>query len=131
MASLTVTISMQKACSTAYFTSKHKSMLKPSCSLATKQAAAPIVTLNIESNSLNLDKSGEAQAEVALKKDREEAHEPEFFDSRWKEGTWDLNMFVKNGKMDWDSVISAGNFYLNFFDCKSDDPFSKYYPILM
>lgn len=108
MASLTVTVSMRKACSTAYITSKHQSMMKPSCSLATKQAAAPIVTLNIEgSKSLNLDKSGEVQGELTLNKDREEAHEPEFFDSRWKEGTWDLNMFVKKGKMDWDGVISA------------------------
>lgn len=114
MASLTITVSMQK-------TWKHKCMLKPSWSLATKQAAAPIVTLNIESSkSLNLDKSGEAQGEAAVRKDRQEAHEQEFFDPRWKQGTWDLNMFVKNGKMDWDSVISAGN----FFDCKSDDPFS-------
>ncbi|KAH7537743.1 hypothetical protein FEM48_Zijuj03G0125400 [Ziziphus jujuba var. spinosa] len=26
---------------------------------------------------------------------------------RWKNGTWHLNMFVKNGKIDWDSVIVA------------------------
>lgn len=31
-----------------------------------------------------------------------------FSDKRWKNGTWDLNMFVKNGKMDWDAVIVAG-----------------------
>ncbi|XP_027770937.1 light-harvesting complex-like protein 3 isotype 2, chloroplastic isoform X1 [Solanum pennellii] len=31
-----------------------------------------------------------------------------FSDKRWKSGTWDLNMFVKNGKMDWDAVIVAG-----------------------
>ncbi|KAL8049979.1 hypothetical protein ABFX02_06G054000 [Erythranthe guttata] len=30
-----------------------------------------------------------------------------FSDERWKNGTWDLNMFVKNGRMDWDSVIVA------------------------
>ncbi|PIA31000.1 hypothetical protein AQUCO_05300080v1 [Aquilegia coerulea] len=30
-----------------------------------------------------------------------------FNNERWKNGTWDLNMFVKNGKMDWDSVIVA------------------------
>ncbi|KAA8539741.1 hypothetical protein F0562_026433 [Nyssa sinensis] len=33
---------------------------------------------------------------------------PKFFDERWKNGTWDLNMFVKDGKMDWDAVIVAG-----------------------
>ncbi|KAH0686130.1 hypothetical protein KY284_016683 [Solanum tuberosum] len=30
-----------------------------------------------------------------------------FSDKRWKNGTWDLNMFVKNGKIDWDAVIVA------------------------
>ncbi|XP_071937627.1 uncharacterized protein [Coffea arabica] len=33
---------------------------------------------------------------------------PKFFDKRWKNGTWDLNMFVKRGKMDWHAVIFAG-----------------------
>lgn len=33
---------------------------------------------------------------------------PKFFDKRWKNGTWDLNMFVKHGKMDWHAVIFAG-----------------------
>ncbi|GJS04308.1 receptor-like protein EIX2, partial [Tanacetum coccineum] len=31
----------------------------------------------------------------------------EFVDERWKQGTWDLNMFVKSGKMDWDALIVA------------------------
>ncbi|CAI9091953.1 OLC1v1027077C1 [Oldenlandia corymbosa var. corymbosa] len=30
-----------------------------------------------------------------------------FVDERWKNGTWDLNMFIKRGRMDWHSVISA------------------------
>lgn len=33
---------------------------------------------------------------------------PKFSDERWKNGTWDLNMFVKRGKKDWDAVIVAG-----------------------
>ncbi|KAK3183325.1 hypothetical protein Dsin_030611 [Dipteronia sinensis] len=32
---------------------------------------------------------------------------PKFIDDRWKNGTWDLNMFVKDGKMHWDGVIVA------------------------
>ncbi|XP_050255042.1 light-harvesting complex-like protein 3 isotype 1, chloroplastic [Quercus robur] len=28
-------------------------------------------------------------------------------DERWKNGTWDLNMFVHDGKIDWDGVIVA------------------------
>ncbi|KAI8540240.1 hypothetical protein RHMOL_Rhmol09G0247200 [Rhododendron molle] len=30
-----------------------------------------------------------------------------FDDERWKNGTWDLNVFVKDGRMDWDGVIVA------------------------
>ncbi|XP_065873150.1 light-harvesting complex-like protein 3 isotype 1, chloroplastic [Euphorbia lathyris] len=30
-----------------------------------------------------------------------------FIDERWKKGTWDLNMFVKAGKINWDSLIEA------------------------
>ncbi|KAD5961434.1 hypothetical protein E3N88_12907 [Mikania micrantha] len=30
-----------------------------------------------------------------------------FIDERWKHGSWDLNMFVKSGKMDWDAMIVA------------------------
>ncbi|KAF3622378.1 light-harvesting complex-like protein 3 isotype 1, chloroplastic [Capsicum chacoense] len=36
-----------------------------------------------------------------------ESQDLRFSDERWKNGTWDLNMFVKNGKMDWDAVIVA------------------------
>ncbi|CAH9139659.1 unnamed protein product [Cuscuta epithymum] len=32
---------------------------------------------------------------------------PRFSDNRWKNGSWDLNVFVRNGRMDWDSVIVA------------------------
>ncbi|KAJ8552862.1 hypothetical protein K7X08_020255 [Anisodus acutangulus] len=48
-----------------------------------------------------------------------ESQDLRFSDERWKNGTWDLNMFVKNGKMDWDSVIVAeakrGGNFLNCF----------------
>ncbi|GAV91378.1 Chloroa_b-bind domain-containing protein [Cephalotus follicularis] len=30
-----------------------------------------------------------------------------FVDSKWVDGTWDLNQFEKDGKTDWDSVIDA------------------------
>ncbi|CAL1390931.1 unnamed protein product [Linum trigynum] len=30
-----------------------------------------------------------------------------FVDERWKKGTWDLNMFVQDGRMDWDRLITA------------------------
>ncbi|KAK2988928.1 hypothetical protein RJ640_026196, partial [Escallonia rubra] len=41
---------------------------------------------------------------------------PQFFDERWKNGTWDLNMFVKNGRMDWDDVIVAEAKRRKFFE---------------
>lgn len=114
MASITITASMLKSCS------KHQFKVRPPRSFGTKQAANHIVTLNIQDEKglsmderqqkapLVIDKSGEAEGELEHDKEREEAPELKFFDSRWKEGTWDLNMFVKNGKMDWDGVIVAG-----------------------
>lgn len=30
-----------------------------------------------------------------------------FSDARWKEGTWDISQFTKEGKVDWDAVIDA------------------------
>ncbi|KAL3521364.1 hypothetical protein ACH5RR_019513 [Cinchona calisaya] len=39
--------------------------------------------------------------------EEEEPSAPKFFDKRWKNGTWDLNMFVKYGKMDWHALIFA------------------------
>ena len=37
-----------------------------------------------------------------------------FSDERWKNGTWDLNMFVREGNMDWDAVIVAGIYIYKF-----------------
>ncbi|KAG6418516.1 hypothetical protein SASPL_120720 [Salvia splendens] len=34
--------------------------------------------------------------------------QPRFHDARWKNGTWDLNMSVKEGRIDWESVIVEG-----------------------
>lgn len=31
-----------------------------------------------------------------------------FDDERWRNGNWDLNLFVKDGKIDWDGVMIAG-----------------------
>lgn len=40
-----------------------------------------------------------------------ESSAPKCSDKRWKNGTWDLNMFVKHGKMDWHAVIFAGEIF--------------------
>ena len=31
-----------------------------------------------------------------------------FDDPRWRAGTWDITKFTRNGKIDWDAVIDAG-----------------------
>eukprot|EP01018_Ginkgo_biloba_P019725 Gb_14224 [translate_table: standard] len=31
-----------------------------------------------------------------------------FEDPKWRNGTWDLQHFTKDGKVDWDAVIDAG-----------------------
>ncbi|GER50847.1 chlorophyll A-B binding family protein, partial [Striga asiatica] len=46
--------------------------------------------------------------EVTDSKISQELQYPRFADERWKKGTWALNMFVRNGRMDWDAVIIAG-----------------------
>lgn len=33
---------------------------------------------------------------------------PKFEDARWVGGTWDLTQFSKDGEIDWDAVIDAG-----------------------
>ncbi|GLT60292.1 hypothetical protein SLA2020_330640 [Shorea laevis] len=44
---------------------------------------------------------------MILARDRFNPSGPKFSDDRWKKGTWDLNMFVRNGRMDWDGVTVA------------------------
>lgn len=55
--------------------------------------------------------------EAELKKP--ESSVSKFVDERWKKGTWDLNMFVENGRMDWDAVIVAGECFVFFSMYKS------------
>ncbi|KAH7537747.1 hypothetical protein FEM48_Zijuj03G0125800 [Ziziphus jujuba var. spinosa] len=87
-------------------------------SLGTKQVTH-VVNLDVESqinfktaeqdkSAIQIDRHDEA-AENRSKPDSDtELSGEKFTDERWKNGTWHLNMFVKNGKIDWDSVIVAG-----------------------
>ncbi|GFY83559.1 chlorophyll A-B binding family protein [Actinidia rufa] len=104
MASFAITASMHRACSSHQVTKKQQSTHpKRTRSLGTKQPT----------NVLSLDV--EKQKDFALLVDHDEEKQggdgddsvPKFLDERWKKGTWDLNMFVKDGKMDWDGVIVA------------------------
>ncbi|KAM1069809.1 hypothetical protein EV1_001590 [Malus domestica] len=118
MASIAISASLQTVCSSHQVTKRPQS--KPGArSLGTKEAT-PIVALNVEANSLNAS----AQEESALRVEKHKAEDAadskskdglggaelsvvKFRDERWKNGTWDLNMFSKNGKMDWDGIILA------------------------
>ncbi|KAH7537727.1 hypothetical protein FEM48_Zijuj03G0123600 [Ziziphus jujuba var. spinosa] len=86
-------------------------------SLGTKQATH-VVNLDVESqtnfrtaeqdkSAIQIDRHDEA-AENRSKPDSDiELSGAKFTDEQWKNGTWDLNMFFKNGKIDWDIVIVA------------------------
>lgn len=83
----------------------------------------PSVTPNIEGQK-GLDVAEQHLKPLVVEKSKETMDElkqnieieppvAKFFDKRWKNGTWDLNMFIKNGKMDWDGVIVAGEIALS------------------
>lgn len=114
MASLGITASLQRACCSQHVTKKASTGSKPARSLgmmnvvtpsieglkvADKQETSPFVTTG----------NGKVLSdEIQQPSSAVEPSERRFSDERWKNGTWDLNMFVKQGRMDWDSVIVAG-----------------------
>lgn len=113
MASIGITASLQRACSSQHITKKTSTQARPTSSLGTKQVTK-VVTPNLEA--LKLPKKHETPPSVASNEipsstdsNKASASSIRFSDARWKNGTWDLNMFVKEGRMDWDSVILAGN----------------------
>nr|XP_048326759.1 light-harvesting complex-like protein 3 isotype 1, chloroplastic [Ziziphus jujuba var. spinosa] len=64
-------------------------------------------TAEQDKSAIHIDRHDEA-AENRYKPDSNtELSGAKFTDERWKNGAWDLNMFVKNGKMDWHIVIVA------------------------
>ncbi|CAL5343801.1 unnamed protein product [Camellia sinensis] len=120
MASISISASMQRACSSHHVTKKHPLQARPSRSFGTKQSTQ-FVSLDIESQQKGLDIAEQKEKSALVVEKTEETKDDEekdcldtensvtkFVDARWKNRTWDLNMFVKDGKMDWDSVIDAG-----------------------
>ncbi|XP_057778510.1 light-harvesting complex-like protein 3 isotype 1, chloroplastic [Salvia miltiorrhiza] len=88
MASIGISASTQRACSSQHITKK-----------VSAEARHHVVTPNPNVEPLKLPQ-------------KQQHHQPpldqqRFSDARWKNGTWDLNMFVKQGRMDWDSLIVA------------------------
>ncbi|KAK4433547.1 Light-harvesting complex-like protein 3 isotype 1, chloroplastic [Sesamum alatum] len=112
MASIGITASIRRACSSQHITKKQSAQARPSRSLGTQ--ATNVVTPNVEGLKLsekqekspfpNIDNPKEPGDEIQASV---ETSYPRFSDERWKNGTWDLNMFVKQGRVDWDAVIVA------------------------
>lgn len=121
MASIAISSSLQRACSSYHIAKKQQPQPKLARSLGTKQASTNAVTLKVEGQtSLGVteqvqDKSGSRIDELGNAKNtakdgaETESSGMKFTDQRWKNGTWDLNMFVKDGKVDWDGFIVAGS----------------------
>ena len=118
MASIAISASLQRACSSHHVTKKQQPQARPARSLGSKQVTH-VVTLNVEGQKgLNTpekqenppfqndgSKNADDKSDVGP---QTEPSAPKFIDERWNKGTWDLNMFVKDGNMDWDSLIEAG-----------------------
>ncbi|KAF5732267.1 hypothetical protein HS088_TW18G00959 [Tripterygium wilfordii] len=117
MASFAISTSLQRASGSIHVTKRLRPLASPVSSVETKQDIH-VVTQNVEGqkglnigdqlqySGLQVDKSGNANDKLKHGFDTIPCV-PKVPDTRWKNGTWDLNMFVKNGKMDWDSLIAA------------------------
>ncbi|MFS7956435.1 hypothetical protein Hanom_Chr07g00654591 [Helianthus anomalus] len=103
MASLCINAAMYRACSSPHLATKEPSQLRTTRSLGTKQDST-FAALNIEGQNSLVEQNHKKEVENG---DATETSSVKFVDERWKHGTWDLNMFVKSGKMDWDALIVA------------------------
>ncbi|XVE56459.1 hypothetical protein DITRI_Ditri04bG0011600 [Diplodiscus trichospermus] len=117
MASIAISAFFQRAGSGPHnVTRKQQQQAKTAFSLGTKQVMNA-VTIDVEGQKgIKIAGKQKPASQINKSKDHEdelkdnfetEASAPKFRDERWKNGTWDLNMFVKNGRMDWDGVIVA------------------------
>ncbi|KAF8044373.1 hypothetical protein BT93_A2384 [Corymbia citriodora subsp. variegata] len=116
MASIAISASLHKAWSLNHVPGRQQLR----CTVGMKQATN-VITGDVEGPpkglKLNIAEhkddaaSGEDRFKVAGDKSEEgqplDSSAIKFKDERWKNGSWDLNMFVKDGKMDWDGVIVA------------------------
>ncbi|KAM7280443.1 hypothetical protein ACFE04_007577 [Oxalis oulophora] len=105
MSSLAISASIQTRACTSNNVIK-KQIRRPASSLDVQEAHAVVKTLNVKSNGVE-DIPRKIGSSNEFEKDSDIMTGPKFVDKRWKNGTWDLNMFVKNAKMDWDDVITA------------------------
>ena len=119
MASIAISASLPRASNSNHVSMKKKQrvhLAKPGYSSTTKNPTPKVIsTLDV----VNRDDGAAQQyrrgnAASAVVKEEEDNNDDwnnngeRFTDKRWKNGTWDLNMFVQNGKMDWEGVIVEG-----------------------
>ncbi|XP_076894103.1 light-harvesting complex-like protein 3 isotype 1, chloroplastic [Bidens hawaiensis] len=107
MASIYINAAMYRACSSPHLATKEPSQIGTTRSLGTKQDST-LVGLNVrDQNGLITPQEQNQDNKVVESSDGTETSSFRFVDERWKQGTWDLNMFVKSRKMDWDALIVA------------------------
>ncbi|KAD5961521.1 hypothetical protein E3N88_12994 [Mikania micrantha] len=102
MASIVINAAMFRACSSPHLATKEPSQLGTTRSLGTKQDST-FVGLNIKGQ-IGLITHNKKEVE---NDDLTATSSVRFVDERWKHGNWDLNIFVKSGKIDWDAMIVA------------------------
>ncbi|XVF49457.1 hypothetical protein PTKIN_Ptkin04bG0014200 [Pterospermum kingtungense] len=102
MASIAISAFLQRTCSSHDVTRKQHQQAKPAYSLGTKEVMNA-VTLDVESQKgFKIDEKEKPVSQINKSEDKlkdnfETEHSaPKFRDERWKNGTWDLNMFVRN-----------------------------------
>ncbi|KAD5961497.1 hypothetical protein E3N88_12970 [Mikania micrantha] len=107
MVSIVINAAMYRACSSPHLATKEPSQLGTKRTLGTKQDST-FVGLNIKGQSRLITPQEQIYNKKGVENDDLTATSGvRFVDGRWKQGNWDLNMFVKSGKMDWDALIVA------------------------
>ncbi|XP_047943316.1 light-harvesting complex-like protein 3 isotype 1, chloroplastic [Salvia hispanica] len=96
MASIGISASIQRACSSQHVTKR-----------VSGHARTKVEGLKIPKEQEHEEPSLALVNNSSSSSSSDQHSQPRFHDARWKNGTWDLNMFVKEGRMDWESVIVA------------------------
>ena len=111
MASIAISSSLQIVCGSGshHVAKKKQHQPRPARALGMKEGSH--VAMNVEAqNAFKI-----AEQEKSASNPSTENSVEKFSDERWKKGTWDLNMFTKDSKIDWDGIILAGTQQLYAF----------------
>lgn len=116
MASVVIFASLQTACKSQHVIKKQRRISAPGKSSEAKQSAH-VTTTDAKSKRMSqvteqterIDNKLESASSKQMDgTDAGSSSVKKFDDERWRNGSWDLNLFVKDGKIDWDGVITAG-----------------------